>query len=103
MSISVQDKQQAVLISIAACCLETAQGNEPPHSFRANKINAALAAIKKATDDYKGEGFIGEDMVKAEAVYEVTRKAIEKLYAPPKVKRHMSERVRGRDGRFMPR
>lgn len=101
MSISVKDKQRAVLITIAACCLETVTSEEEPHTFRANKLSAAQTAISKATDDYTGGSFQGEDMKKAEQVFEVTRRAIEKLYREPKPRRVSNERRRGQDGRFL--
>jgi len=101
MSISVKDKQAAVLLSMAACCIEAVYIEERPQSFRHNKMGSALTALRTATDDYAGPDFQGDDMVKAEIIYDKMKKHVDKLFAPPKVKRVPGERVRGRDGRFV--
>lgn len=99
--ITIPEKQKAVLLTIGLCCIEAVLKEEKPHGFVHNKLNAALTAIAKATDDYVSHAFQGEDMDKALQVFEATNKHVEKLFRPPRVKRVARDRVRGRDGRFI--
>lgn len=96
--ITTEDKQRAVLLTIGLCCIEAVMKLEKPSSFVHNKLNAACTALARATDDYVSHSFQGENMAKAEAVFDATERHVKRLFRLPKVKK---ERVRGRDGRFL--
>lgn len=105
MTITIQDKQKAVMISLAAGALETVLVSEKPGSFRRNKLTAAADYMRKATDDYTGPGFQGPDMEKATKLIEDFARKVIRTFSPPKTKsespRTGNVRLRGRDGRFM--
>jgi hypothetical protein len=98
---TVPDKQKAVILSIGLCCIEAVYREEKPQSFPHNKLAAAMTNIAKATDDYLSEAFQGPDMAKAEEIFNVTKKAVDKHFKPPRVKRTATGRTRGQDGRFI--
>ena len=100
--ITTEDKQRAVLLTIGLCCIEAVMKSEKPQSFVHNKLNAACTNLAKATDDYVSHSFQGENMAKAEAVFDATNRHVMRLFRPVSVKSSAKkERVRGRDGRFL--
>lgn len=100
---SVFDKRSAVHISIAAGLVEMVRRDEKLHSFRYNKLSAALDKLLEAASDYTGGGFQGEDIRKAGEVLDDIERLINKKFAEPKPRRASNERRRGQDGRFLAR
>lgn len=99
--ITTPDKQRAVLLTIGLCCIDAVMKMEVPQSFVHNKLSAACTNLAKATDDYVSHSFQGENMDKALQVYEATHKHVNRLFRTPRVKKKSTERVRGRNGRFV--